>query len=249
MTKQKKPRISGEASTVKIDTLVGNAWNPNKQSDFKYAQTRKVIREFGFLDPCTVRSGREKGKLFKKKEIIDGEHRWLAAKDEGLTEVLILDVGRMSDAKAKVLTDIMNNLRGENDPLKWAEMVQSVQEEDSSQLQYLPYQEDELNAMLESTTVDWGAFEGGMNSEGPRDADGDLYKKFSVSVSKATMARAQDVLRKVKAAKGIDSDAAAFEAILDGFEAYVAAQGSNKATVDNPPTRRRRGAKRGSQAA
>lgn len=252
MSAKPKPRITGEARKVAIDDLAENSWNPNVQSDFKFEQTRKVIREFGFLDPCTVRTGREKGKLFKKAEIIDGAHRWRAAKAEGLTHVLVLDVGRMSDAKAMVLTDIMNNLRGENDPLKWAEMVQSVKEADEELLQYLPYQGEELSAMLESAEVDWGAFEGGMNSTGPRDEDGDLYKKFSVSLSKATMARVQDIVRKVKAAHGIDSDSVAFEAILDGFEAHVATQAAQApakapAEPESPPKRRRR--RRASRAA
>lgn len=243
-----KPRITGETRTVPIDSIEGNPWNPNVQSDFKYEHTKKVIAEFGFLDPVTVRSGRLKGKAFKKPQIIDGEHRWRAAKEIGLTEVLILDVGRMADEKAKVLTDVMNNLRGENDPLRWAEMVQSVKDTMPDLVQYLPYQPDELDAMIQSTQVDWGAFDGSMNPDGPRDEAGELYKKFSVSMSKASMARTQDLMRKVKAAHGIDDDAQAFEIILDGYEAHVASQGAHKAPAPEPeaqaPRSRRRATKR-----
>lgn len=237
-----KPRITGDMKTVDIDSIEENPWNPNVQSDFKFEQTRKVIREFGFLDPCTVRSGKEKGKLFKKPQIIDGAHRWRAAKAEGLEQVLILDVGRMSDDKARVLTDVLNNLRGENDPLKWAEMVQAVKSTSPDLLQFLPYQADELDAMLESADVDWDAFEKGSDPVGDRDDDGDLYKKFSVSLPKATMTRVADIMRKVKAAHSLDSDALAFAIILDGFEAHVATK--TKDAADPPKTgatkRRRR---------
>ena len=245
MTKAKKPqlRITGETKVVPIDSIEGNTWNPNVQSAFKFEQTKKVILEFGFLDPCTVRSGRAKGKLFAKPQIIDGEHRWRAAMDLGMTEVLVLDVGRMSDAKASVLTDIMNNLRGDNDPLKWSEMVKAVQKTDPDLVQFLPYQATEIEEMMKSTEIDWDSF--GTGNTGGKNDD-PLYKKFSVSLPEATMTRVSDIMRKVKAAHGLDNDAAAFALVLDGFDAHMAAK---VATPSEPPAakgatkRRRRRAK------
>ncbi len=239
MSKKKIPGITCTTKEVPIDSIVENSWNPNEQSEFTFEQTCKVIEEFGFLDPCTVRAGREKGKLFKKPQIIDGAHRWRAAKKLGLTHVLVLDVGRMSDAKARTLTDIMNNLKGENNPIKWLEMVMSIKKTDEDMLQYLPYQQSELESMMQTTEVDWSQFEGGLTDRGEteQDENGELYKRFSVSVSKATMTRASDLMRKVKAAHGLDNDSAAFEHILDGFESYVASQGELDApnSTENDP--------------
>jgi len=241
-TKIKKPCIRGVSKTVPIDSIEGNSWNPNVQSKFKFEQTKKVIAEFGFLDPCTVRTAREKGKPFDKPQIIDGEHRWKAAKELGITEVLVQDVGRMSDAKAQVLTDVLNNLHGENDALKWSAMVKSINDIAPELIQFLPYQANELDEVLKPSEIDWDAFESGDDPVGPRDDNGKLYKKFSVSLPEATMTRAADVMRKVKAAHGLDNDSAAFALILDGFDAHVAAQASAKSEpeADGGDTQNRR---------
>ncbi len=184
----------------------------------------------------TVRSGKDTGPAFKKKQIIDGEHRWRAAKTKGLTEVLIVDVGRMSDAKAKTLTELLNKLRGENDPLRWTEMVESIKSEDADLLAFLPYKDGELQAMLASHEVDWESLNHEPGDDHPsqqRDDKGKLYKKFSVSCPEATMSQAADLMRRIKAARKIDSDAMAFKTILDLAEAQL--QTKRPSVVPPPP--------------
>jgi len=56
-----------------------------------YAKAIASIREFGFVDPITVRT------VDGRYQIIDGEHRWRAAKDEGITTVPIVDLGEQFD--------------------------------------------------------------------------------------------------------------------------------------------------------
>ena len=185
------------------------------------------------MDPLLVRSGREKGPLFAKLQIIGGAHRWKGACQLGMKKIPVRDLGRMSDEKAKVLTDVLNNTRGENDPLKWIEMVESVRDVAPELLELLPYKPEELNALLESGRVDWGELDeqnATPHQNQQVDSQGKLYKKFTVSIPEATMAKVQDLMRKIKAAHKFDNDALAFEVLLD-----LAAKGINTARTSVPP--------------
>lgn len=231
-------KIVGQVRTVPIDSVVPNTWNPNRQSAAKFEQTCKVIKQYGFLDPCTVRSGRPKGKKFAKLEIIDGEHRWRAAKELGYTEILVEDVGRMADAVAKTLTDIMNNLQGENDPARWADMVEQIRQEDAAYLEFLPYEPAEFE-MLEATARGWDEQPSGKPDKPP--AGDELFRKFSVSLPPDLMTRAKDVMRRIKAAHASDSDAQAFAHLLDGYEAQAGAARAGRGDTDpKPPPKRRK---------
>jgi len=118
--------LSGEYKVVPIDNLRPNDWNPNAQSSFIFKKEKKSIQQFGFVDPVTVR------KVGKKSwEIIDGEHRWKAASELGFDNIPIIDLGEMSDNDAKALTLLLNELRGEADPLALAGIVVELIDADS----------------------------------------------------------------------------------------------------------------------
>jgi ParB-like chromosome segregation protein Spo0J len=133
--------------TVAIDKLAPNPWNPNKQSSFMFEREKSSIKEFGFIDPVTVREV-----IPGEYQIVDGEHRWRAAKELGHTEVPITNLGKISDARAKALTDLLNNLRGTTDDLAQHEMIQSILNEDESLRDVLPYTDTQLRQMLD---FDW----------------------------------------------------------------------------------------------
>lgn len=211
-----------------------------------YEKEKASIVEFGFVDPVTVRSGSDKGALFKRKQIIDGEHRWKAGKELGMLEVPIVDLGRVSDARAKTLTELLNKLRGENDPMRWSEMVGQINAEEPGLVSFLPYQEQELEALIKSSEVDWNELNPD-NTEphagAKRDAAGKLFKKFSVSVPEATMNLAQDLMRRVKAARKLNDDAAAFKWLLDLAEQAMRQRASAPPPAPDqpaPPPRKRR---------
>jgi hypothetical protein len=95
---------------IRVDWLQPNTWNPNKMNAFMYSKELQSIKDHGFIDPVTVRrlaSGRY--------EIIDGQHRWQAARDLGYERIAcyVLDVG---DTEAKKLTILLNELRGQAQP-------------------------------------------------------------------------------------------------------------------------------------
>ena len=87
-----------------------NTWNPNEMDAEQYARALRSIDDFGFIDPITVRDA-------QGYEIIDGENRWRAALDRLLESVPIVVVVA-SDAAAKQLTIVLNEVRGQANPQK-----------------------------------------------------------------------------------------------------------------------------------
>lgn len=163
---------------VKLEHLRPNPWNPNEMDPEDYEKARTSIRRFGFIDPITVRripidyvetttmAEAAEGKKShvpatpQYYEIIDGEHRWKAAKDEGLTEVHVAIV-TVDDADAEQLTFILNELRGKPNPQKLAALVRDLASKRSMvELEaVLPLRRQQLAAMVAERrdTIDWDA--------------------------------------------------------------------------------------------
>lgn len=118
----------GDLRVVPVDLIRPNPWNYNVQSDATFNKTVESIRKFGFVDPCTVRpipnpDGGEGEVLY---QIIDGEHRWKAAKMVGMKEITVIDLGAFDDEKAKQLTIILNDLGGSPDQVRLAELLRDI---------------------------------------------------------------------------------------------------------------------------
>jgi len=132
------------------DVLVPNPWNPNKMDAFMYAKALESVKEYGFVDPVTARPF--KGKL----QIIDGEHRWKVALDLRL-DLIPIFVIELDDRKAKKLTILLNELRGNIDPVGMTELLKELMAEESieSLTTSLPFTEDAIKKMVEMTAIDW----------------------------------------------------------------------------------------------
>lgn len=190
--------IKADISIIPIDQLEPNPWNPNKQSDFIYEKEKNSIQTFGFIDPVTVRLI-EKDKF----QIIDGFHRWKAAKDLGYLKIPINDLGRIPDGKAKQLTIILNELRGEYDPLKLAEIVKELSQDGGIDelIQNLPFTEQEIQNLIKVTDFNWNQFKPGAEAESSGD-DEWITLEFRVSKSQG------DVINQAidRIVKGLDMD-------------------------------------------
>lgn len=84
---------------VSIDTIQPNGWNPKHKDTDEYKNVVKSIQENGLMSPIVVR---EVGT--DSFEIVDGEQRYTASKEAGLTDVYIYNEGKLSDEKAQALT-------------------------------------------------------------------------------------------------------------------------------------------------
>ncbi len=133
-----------------VGELVENPWNPNRMSPDTLAAETASIVEYGFVDPITVRKHpKRKGKW----QIIDGEHRWIAAKNAGLKTVPIVVV-ELSDASAKKLTLVMNETRGEADRVQLGKVLAELKAEgvDFSALDFSP---QEITDLISIADIEW----------------------------------------------------------------------------------------------
>jgi ParB-like nuclease domain len=177
-----------QTKIVPIDRVHPNPWNPNKQDERTYEAQRQSIRDYGFIDPVTCRrhpvdaKGRlvgERGKDFSDEEwqIIDGFHRWSIAREEGYADVLIAfdPTTTWSDERAKKLTAIFIETRGDPDVALMGKLLHDLQEAlgpDSEELLTgLPYSHAELDHLLQIGEVDWDAWAQQQATRGKRTVD------------------------------------------------------------------------------
>lgn len=138
---------------VPIDSVVPNQWNPNKQSEYIFEKELTSIKTHGMVQSILVR---QKG---TQLEIMDGEHRWRAAKQLGFTEISVNNMGEISDQVAQQLTIIMNEVKGKADDQLMAKLVASLaQGIDLAELEKnLPYTKNELEHFIANAKIDWDA--------------------------------------------------------------------------------------------
>lgn len=80
----------------------------------KFQALVTAMREQGYvLQPILVRPHPV---LEGRYQIIDGEHRWKAAMENGFQEIPIIVVEESNERRAKLRTLAMNNIHGENIP-------------------------------------------------------------------------------------------------------------------------------------
>jgi hypothetical protein len=83
---------------VPVADIKGNPWNPNRQSEHEFELLRRSIREDGFTQPVVCvrvsaedrKDDRFKGYQVGDVMIVDGEHRWRAAAEEGYDEIPVV---------------------------------------------------------------------------------------------------------------------------------------------------------------
>lgn len=145
-------KIVGEVKIVPITDVRPNQFNYNKQSEFVFEKLMRSLDEFGFVDPVDVRSSNEDGPL-GFYEIIGGEHRFRAAEQRGYKEIPVNDLGCITDEQAKKLCIVLNETRGRADNDALAALVADLHETGTS-LEVLPYDDKELEGMIELASVD-----------------------------------------------------------------------------------------------
>lgn len=203
-------KVAHKSITVSCGKIKANPWNPNKQSEFMFQKEKASIIEFGFVDPCTVRTHPTKSGFY---EILDGEHRWRAAVELGYEAIEVVDLGVISDAKAKALTDILNNLHGEADPTLRAQLLKQVLDEEDKLREVLPYGKDELDTLLQASSFDWSSLDP-KNAKQDGGSDGDSgWVGMKVSLTPEQHAKVSHCIGLVKNKLETESDAEAITAI------------------------------------
>lgn len=91
---------------VDVNSIKPNEYNPNRQSDHDFKLLLRSIQEDGFTQPVVVQR--------VSREIVDGEHRWRAGRELGLTQVPVVFVD-MTAEQMRISTLRHNRARGSED--------------------------------------------------------------------------------------------------------------------------------------
>lgn len=136
-----------EIKNIKLQNLTLNEWNPNQMQSNVFDHLTETIEDMGFLQPILVWE-----KPSGEHLIIDGEHRVKAEKNLGKKEVEakvltsddLFTIGKRLAVKqkinfsinqnndetlkaiAKTLTVLMNDIKGESDPVKFAHLLDGL---------------------------------------------------------------------------------------------------------------------------
>lgn len=133
---------------IATDSLSPNPWNSNRLTPDAETKLDTSIQRFGFVKPIIVRQ-LEDG----TRQILGGEHRWHSAQRMGMAEVPVVNLGLISDEKAKEIGLIDNARYGMDDAALLADILKSLGDNDDL-ASFLPYSTRELEAIYATAKVD-----------------------------------------------------------------------------------------------
>lgn len=137
---------------TRVDDLAPSPWNVNVVAPGNEAKIDESIKRLGLFKPILVRE--VEGTL----EIIGGEHRWRSAKRLGHDTVPVVNLGVISDAKAKEISLVDNGRYGEDDGFKLAELLNEIGTPDELAA-FMPYTQEGLEGMFEAVNLALGDLE------------------------------------------------------------------------------------------
>lgn len=135
-------------SEVKPELLQPNPWNTNFVDPENEERLDNAIDRLGMFKPILVRE-LDDGTL----EILGGQHRAEAAQRKGFDTVPVVNLGKISDNKAKEIGLADNGRYGNDDALMLANLLQSLGTHDDIS-SFLPYSDGELTSIFDTTSID-----------------------------------------------------------------------------------------------
>lgn len=142
---------------VPADQIENNPWNPNRQTDETFAKVKLSLQTHGMVELPQVR---QLGP--KRYQVINGEHRVRAARELGMAEIPVINLGTVADHVAKKLTIITNELRGQPDPVSLSKLIKDLSGDATlaDLALELPMSQSELESLSKLTEAfDWNAVE------------------------------------------------------------------------------------------
>jgi hypothetical protein len=201
----------GVEQRVPLGALRPNSWNPNRMDEFMFEKELNSMRAFGFVDPVTVREITDG--VF---EILDGEHRWRAAKVLDMKMIPIWNLGNVPDAVAKQLTIVLNETRGRSDSDKLAELLKDLLESEprAELMETLPFDPERFRA-LTGSDFDWSELDVPETQNQSEDASFWVERIYRMPIEAAQVL--DQALRRIKQDDPAMSDAQALEALAADF--------------------------------
>ena len=127
--------------------LTPNPWNSNVVSPANEAKLEESIKRHGMFKPVIVRE-MEDGSL----QIIGGQHRAQAAQRMGVENIPVVNLGRISEKKAKEVGLLDNGRYGSDNTLQLAELLEELGTPDELAV-FMPFSETELTSIFSSVNI------------------------------------------------------------------------------------------------
>jgi len=142
-----------KSNSMKIEwespsNLKHNAWNTNIVSPENEVKIEESIDRYGMFKPILVRRLND-----DSLEILGGAHRAEAAIRKGIERVPIIDLGNISDDKAKEISLVDNGRYGTDDAIKLTELLSSLDTEHDALASFLPYSMSEIDSLFATTSI------------------------------------------------------------------------------------------------
>lgn len=131
---------------VNPEILVPNKWNTNVVSPENEEKLDASLKRFGVFKPVIVRELID-GTL----QIIGGEHRAQSAIRLGYKSVPIVNLGMISDQKAKEISLVDNDRFGEDDSLKLAELIGTLDPAELSS--FTTFSDADLDSLFTNSSI------------------------------------------------------------------------------------------------
>lgn len=131
---------------VQHGSIKGNSYNPNRQDQRAFSLLCKSIKEDGFTQPIVVHR--------PTMEIVDGEHRWRAAKELGIDPVPVVFV-EMTAEQMRIATLRHNRARGSEDVELTAQVMRDLADLGATDwaASSLMISKDEIDEMVNNISV------------------------------------------------------------------------------------------------
>jgi len=116
--------LESELRLVSVDRLVPSGLNPNRMTEDEFQRLKTSIRNAGFIESNPILARPNGDGTY---EIVDGEHRWRAAKELGIKRVPCR-IREIDDLEADRLRVILNKDRGSLDYFKLSKLLNQCYE-------------------------------------------------------------------------------------------------------------------------
>jgi ParB family transcriptional regulator, chromosome partitioning protein len=127
--------------------LKKNPWNTNIVSPSNETKLEESVKRLGMFKPVIVRTLKD-----GSYEILGGEHRAAVAIRLGHQEVPVIDLGMISDKKAKEIGLVDNGRFGEDDSYKLSELIRELGGVEEI-IDIMPYTDGEIESIFNNTTI------------------------------------------------------------------------------------------------
>lgn len=130
-------------------TLIPAPWNPNRADASDEAKLDASVDRFGLFKPVVCRR-LENGDL----QILGGHYRVASAIRLGLLLVPVVDLGEVSEDRAREITLVDNGRYGRDDSGALAKLIEELHAGRDELAGFLPFDLSELEAIASSAAID-----------------------------------------------------------------------------------------------